>query len=276
MVWEDGSVMVYVPAGEFIMGTSDAYVDSVMETCGECKREWFDDEKPQHKVFLNAFWVDSTEVTNAQYATFLNSIGGHKGKCDGQDCIDTKDEDSDSYIFYQEGQYILESGYQNHPITEVGWHGAKAYCEHYGRRLPTEAEWEKAARGLDARIYPWGDKWDSGKVNFCDASCEYDWKDTQTDDGYQRTAPVGDYLDGASPYGALDMVGNVWEWVADWYDDDYYGNSPEANPLGPDSGSYKVMRGGCWDTGSVHMRVAYRHEDWPSIRNANLGFRCAR
>ena len=171
-------VMVYVPAGEFTMGSSEADIDAILAACSDCQRDWFEDEQPQHTVYLDAFWIDKYEVTNAQYARFLNALGGHQNKCEGQDCIETKNEDDNSHILLQGGQYVVESGYEDHPMILVNWYGAKTYCEWAGARLPTEAEWEKAARGTDGRVYPWGNsKPNCNKVQYSDCGGE--------------TAPVG-------------------------------------------------------------------------------------
>ena len=144
----------------------------------------------------------------------------------------------------------------DHPVVQVSWFDAEAYCAWAGGSLPTEAQWEKAARGTDGRTYPWGSVFDGTWLNYCDASCE--GGDTAFDDGYRFTAPVGSYPAGASPYGALDMAGNVWEWTADWYDDGYYAVSPASNPTGPDSGQYRVLRGGSWNHDRSGMRTAFR------------------
>lgn len=262
---KDGMVMVYVPAGAFEMGSADDDSD------GD------GDEKPQHTVTLDAFWIDRTEVTNAQYARFLNALGGHQGRCGGEDCIDTKSEDDSSHILQQGGQYVVESGYEDHPMIEVSWYGAQAYCEWVGARLPTEAEWEKAAQGTDGRKYPWGNEWDvrtTRRCNFSDKNDPTGPSDTVADDGYAQTAPVGSYPDGASPYGALDMAGNVLEWVADWYHSGYYANSPSNNPKGPNSGDYRVLRGGSWGDVPHYVRAAYRYLDVPTLRYNNVGLRC--
>lgn len=244
----DGMVMVYVPAGAFLMGSGSS--DSLA----------YSDEKPQHTVYLDGFWIDRTEVTNKMYALCVGA-----GSC--QPPSGTKSFTRNSY--YRDLQY------DDYPVIYIAWNGAKAYCEWAGRRLPTEAEWEKAARGTDGRIYPWGDSFDGTRLNFCDSSCSFDWAYKPVSDGYADTAPVGSYPDGASPYGALDMAGNVWEWVADWYDSRYYSNSPTVNPTGPSSGQGLVLRGGSWYYVAQFARVAARLG--PSrLPYYAIGIRCAR
>jgi formylglycine-generating enzyme required for sulfatase activity len=246
----DGAEMVQLPAGEFLMGGTDA------------DRKAGDDEKPAHTVYLDAFWIDRTEVTNARYVQFLNALGGHRGSCGGHDCVETNVEEEDSHIRREAGQYLVESGFEDHPVTEVTWFGAQAYCEWAGRRLPTEAEWEKAARGADGRLYPWGNSMpDCGKAQYGDCG--------------GRTVPVGSRPAGASPYGVLDMAGNVWEWVADWYEPAYYGSSPAQNPQGPDSGERKAFRGGSWGYPPTFLRTSDRARNRPSYAGFNVGFRCA-
>ena len=235
---KDGMEMVYVPAGEFIMGSTR-----------------YDDEKPVHTVYLDAFWVDKTEVTNAMYQECVAA-----GACQPNE------------------DYGADFNDPNQPVVGVDWNDAKAYCQWAGKRLPTEAEWEKAARGTDGRTYPWGDGWDvrtTKRLNFADKNTDFDWSDKEADDGYEYTAPVGSYSDGASPYGALDMAGNVWEWVADWYDADYYANSPSRNPAGSDSGDSRVLRGGSWNLSQYVVRSAFRNGSSPDLRYYNVGFRCA-
>ena len=246
----DEAEMILVPDGEFLMGSKEA--DHKAGT----------DEKPAHTVTLDAFWIDRTEVTNAHYAQFLNILGGHLGTCGGQDCIETQVEEKDSHILRQEGRYVVDSSFEDHPVTEVTWYGARAYCTWAGGRLPTEAEWEKAARGVDGRLYPWG----SGAPT-CDMA--------QYGDCSGATAPVGSRPAGASPYGVLDMAGNVWEWVADWYDPAIYDSSPAQNPQGPDSGERKVFRGGSWGYPPTFLRVSDRARNHPTYAGLNVGFRCA-
>ncbi|MDH7487096.1 MAG: bifunctional serine/threonine-protein kinase/formylglycine-generating enzyme family protein [Anaerolineae bacterium] len=241
-VWEkDGSITVYVPAGEFTMGSPG----------GD------DDEHPQHTVYVSAFWIDQTEVTNERY---LKCVQG--GACRAPTECD-----------WGEPTYS-DSSKADHPVVCVSWQDAKAYCEWTGKRLPTEAEWEKAARGTDGLMYPWGDAFDGSRLNFCDANCEFNHRDSSVDDGYQRTAPVGSYPAGASPYGALDMAGNVWEWCQDWYGSDYYASSPSRDPQGPDSGDRRVVRGGSWLNVERSVRAAVRAWLDPDLRDHYVGFRC--
>lgn len=246
----DEAEMAHVPAGEFLMGSTDADPKAG------------DDEKPQHTVYLEAFWIDQVEVTTARYVEFLNALGGHQDTCGGYDCAETQNGEADSHIFREDGRYVVESGFEDHPMTEVSWYGAQAYCEWVGVRLPTEAEWEKAARGIDGRLYPWG----NGATN-CDKA--------QYGDCGGATVPVGSRPVGASPYGVLDMAGNVWEWVADWYDPDYYGSSSVQNPAGPESGVRKAFRGGSWGYPAAFIRVSDRARNRPTYAGFNVGFRCA-
>lgn len=239
---------LYVPPGRFLMGSTDANAD--------------DDEKPQHEVYLDAFWIDETEVTNAQYVLFLNEVGNHLGQCDGQDCIETLDDgNGDSHILRQGETYVVEAGYADHPVINVSWYGANAYCAWAGRTLPTEAQWERAACGEDARIYPWGNTSPTcDLVNY--SGC------------VGGTSPVGSYTAGASPYGALNMAGNVWEWIADWYDNDYYQSSPNRNPPGPTSGDSKVLRGGSWNYSDGYIRALGRSYGDSVGHSSRIGFRC--
>jgi formylglycine-generating enzyme required for sulfatase activity len=236
-----GEEMVLVPAGAFWMGSSEG--DS--------------DERPMQQVYLRAFWIDRYEVTNAQYTEFLNATQGDQERCGGHICADTKVENPDSHLVYEKGRYMVERGYDNHPVTEVSWYGAQAYCERYGKRLPSEAEWEKAARGTDGAAYPWGEEFDPHKLN----------SDYRVGD----TTPVGSYTGGASPYGAYDMAGNVWEWVTDWYA--AYPGSAYPSPFFDHK--YKVVRGGSWNHPADDARCARRDIAHPDRRLRVVGFRCA-
>jgi formylglycine-generating enzyme required for sulfatase activity len=238
--------MVYVPAGNFTIGSDSGGSD----------------EQPVHTVYLDAYYIDKYEVTNAQFAQFL-SAGN------------SSHYNSSMRITQSGSAYTAQSGYENHPVVYVDWNVAKAYCKWVGKRLPTEAEWEKAARGTDGRTYPWGEGIDGTRANYCDVNCAYSWKDSSVNDGYAETAPVGSYPAGVSPYGAYDMAGNVWEWVTDWYSSAYYSSSPSSNPQGPSSGTYRVLRGGSWFNVTLNLRVAYRLGLDPSARFDGVGFRCA-
>ncbi|MCJ7624282.1 MAG: formylglycine-generating enzyme family protein, partial [Anaerolineaceae bacterium] len=222
---------VYMPAGEFLMGSEN----------GEA------DEKPQHTVSLDAYWIDQIEVTNAMYAQCVAN-----GVCRPPASSGSNTQD----------QYFGNPEYDQHPVIYVTWDDANTYCNWAGRRLPTEAEWEKAARGSDARICPWGnDAPNTSLLNF-------NW-------AIGDTTAVSSYPAGVSPYGVFDMSGNVWEWVADWYDSNYYNISPVENPQGPSSGGRRVLRGGSWYYEVNFIRAAFRFSaDANSMLN-DLGFRCA-
>lgn len=295
----DGMVMVYVPAGHFEMGMSDAQVEEALRACNEVnddgKGEWFREEQPAHTVALDAFWIDQTEVTNTQFAAFLNEQGNRSqevnaqfaGWLTGHRSYSSIYDQVEGQVYWLEpgqyglieqvgGEYRPKSGYADYPVIEVSWHGAAAYCDWIGGRLPTEAEWEYAARGPDSRLYTWGDTFDGSRVNYCDASCLKRWRDTAYDDGYARWSPVGNYPDGASWCGTLDMAGNVWEWVNDWYQRGYYARSPAENPKGPDSGDLRIRRGGSWFDQRCQMRSTSRRGEFPSsLRVHWVGFRCA-
>ena len=252
----DGMEMVLVPGGEFQMGSTDAEVEQAFQTCqkeyGGCQRELFEPEQPVHAVALDGFWLDRTEVTNEQYRLCVEA-----GVCDP-----SMDEDDSHY-----------NG-DDQPVVGVYWNDAQTYCQWAGARLPTEAEWEYAARGPEGRVYPWGSEFDGARCNYCDRNCSYDWADESVNDGYEYAAPVGSYPDGASWVGVLDMSGNVWEWVADWYGD--YPSGKQVNPTGPASGDAKVVRGGSWGFLSIAVPGAFRDWYYPDAADYDLGFRCAR
>jgi formylglycine-generating enzyme required for sulfatase activity/DNA-binding CsgD family transcriptional regulator len=243
---KDEMVLVHIPAGEFEMGSS--------------KAEDPDEERPQHIVYLRDYWIDKTEVSNAQYARCV---------ADSEAC--TKPAYNYSAT---RGSYYDDSQYADYPVIFVSWSQAAAYCEWVGRRLPTEAEWEKAARGSDGRIYPWGNSFDGTLANYCDVNCQLDWKDTRFDDGYGDVSPVGKYLQGASNYDVLDMAGNVYEWVADWFAP--YIQDRQINPSGPYSGLDKIIRGGSWGDDPAHIRSSIRSPINADSFRDSIGFRCAR
>ena len=266
---KDESTMVLVPEGEFIMGTSDSQLDEITRG-NQTLRELFKHEQPQHTVYLDAFYIDKYEVTNAQFEKFVNATGY------------ITDAERENWGFVWEGGHLwpqiqganwrapLGTGStirdkMNHPVVQVSHNDAVAYVKWAGKRLPTEAEWEKAARGTDGRMFPWGDEWDPKRLNSLEL-------------GPRTTTPVGSYPDGASPYGALDMVGNVWESVSDWYNHAYYSTSTQwSNPQGPAHGIHRAFRGACWLNKRHVTRCAHRdnHVSTPDFRVHLGGFRCA-
>jgi eukaryotic-like serine/threonine-protein kinase len=254
MIGKNGMVLLYVPAGKFTMGTK---AEDALAECEkyrrDCQLDWYKDEEPPHSVELDAFWIDQTEVTNAMYAKCVKD-----GKCDPPGVTKIPSFVPTYPLGYS---YYGNSEFDNYPVIYVSWNDAKAYCLWAVRRLPTEAEWEKAARGTDGRTYPWGNEGPNySLVNY----------------GSGYTTEVGKYLDGASPYGALDMAGNATEWVADWYSDTYYANSPISNPSGPDKGHSRVLRGGSWIAASTFsVRSTSRGFYATAQISSDVGFRCA-
>ena len=239
--------MVLVPASPFMMGS------------GPLDRQAKPDEVPAHRVTLRAFYIDRFEVTQGQYRRFLADAGRNNHRFCDRDEPAAKDH-TPSRETWNDGD--PESS--RLPVVGVDWFDAAAYCAWAGKRLPTEAEWEKAARGTDDRRYPWGDDWNAGRANGAST--------------LQGTAAVGSYPTGASPYGAHDMAGNVVEWVSDWFDPSYYQQSPERNPTGPSSGQHRAYRGGTWFNDPVFLRAARRPiaRTTPDTRASVVGFRCAK
>jgi formylglycine-generating enzyme required for sulfatase activity/tRNA A-37 threonylcarbamoyl transferase component Bud32 len=241
----DGMAMVHVPAGEFEMGSAG----------GD------EDERPAHSVALDGFWMDRTEVTNAQYRACVAAGGCEPPVARGSS---TRDATYDV------------SAYDDYPVVHVTWYQAAAYCEWAGARLPTEAEWEYAARGPEGRLYPWGDTFDGARLNYCDANCTLSWADAAVDDGYADTAPVGAYPGGASWCGAEDLAGNVWEWVADLYGPYASSSDRQVNPSGPAIGEARVLRGGSASDNASGVRATNRRRNVPLDGFSVAGFRCAR
>ena len=248
MEGKDGSKMALIPAGDFQMG--DAF------------NEGDGDELPVHKVHIDAFYMDINEVTNAQYARFLNEYG-KETDADGNELLDLNSKYG--HIQRIRDTYSVQVGYEDYPVIEVSWHGAAAYAEFYDKRLPTEAEWEKAARGgLAGKRYPWGDALTHNDANYSGTGGKDVWDTT--------AAPVGSF--DPNGYGLYDVAGNVWEWCADWYDSGYYVNPPERNPTGPNLGTLRVLRGGSRAYNTSYLRVANRHYDAPGNTGSTFGFRC--
>jgi serine/threonine-protein kinase len=243
----DGAPMVLVPAGPFTMGTDDGDPD----------------EGPAHEVTLSPYYIDVYPVTNARYVQFLNEVkthqddSGHLYVAIGQD----------SPISRVSGLYVLQDGLEDHPASHVSWYGAEAYCLWAGKRLPTEAEWEKAARGTQRRVYPWGDQSPQGASGPSGSRCNAQGFATST-------TPVDRFADSASPYGCFDMVGNVLEWCADWFQAGYYSLSPRQDPVGPMSGTDRVCRGGCYHFDAWSVRTTYRVNMDPAHLIQPTGFRC--
>jgi formylglycine-generating enzyme required for sulfatase activity len=265
----DGMVMVYVPSGTFQMGSAigDLYTAS--------------NEYPQHTVTLDGFWLDRTEVSVAQFRQFVTETGYEtEAEQEGWAFTWTGTEwDEVEGTDWQHPHGPDSSTPEDHPVVQVTWDDAAAYCEWAGVQLPTEAQWEYAARGPEGYIYPWGNTFDGMYLNFCDVNCAFRQRDARYDDGYEITAPVGSYPAGDSWCGVADMAGNVSEWTADWYDKEYYSDSPSHNPTGPEMEKYgvkHVIRGGSWYFMQGFARTTDR--DFyiiPRTRLPYLGFRCA-
>jgi formylglycine-generating enzyme required for sulfatase activity len=253
----DGMILQYVPAGSFMMG---ADADDALAKCEEiwsvCERDWFLDVEPAHLVHLDAYWIDKTEVTTGKYQLCVEAGG----------CKEPGNKSS-----YTHDDYFGEREFEDFPMIQVDWNMANAYCEWVGRRLPTEAEWEKAARGESTWIFPWGDTFDGSLLNYCDKNCPLDWADQSFDDGYEDVAPVGNYPSDESIYGAQDMAGNVLEWVADWYDA-YPGNNNENRNYGT---IFRVFRGGSWGNNQIAAQLISRGYHAIAQPSSNIGFRCA-
>ena len=247
----DGMTMIYVPGGTFLMGSDDAQIDIARALCeeypddyGKCKQAPFEDESPQYAVTLEGFWLDRTEVTNAQYTLCVAD-----GACRRPRLASDPIYNGDGY-----------------PVAGIPWQDAVDYCTWAGGRLPTEAEWEYAARGTEGAIFPWGDEFDCAGGSFWDSG-------TGCDDGYPKPAPVGSYPQGTSWCGAVDMAGNVWERVANLYGS--YPVEAQTNPKGPVSGSERILRGGSWGYLPAFLRTAYRYPVPPTADYLAVGFRCA-
>jgi len=218
----DNMVMLYVPEGEFIMGSESGTSD----------------QSPAHTVYLDAFWIDKTEVTNEMYLRCV-----HAGYC--KDTTDIR---------------LRDPEYEDYPVVWIGWNSAVIYCEWAGKRLPTEAEWEKAARGADGRTFPWGEGIDCQRANYRDC-------------GSSAASLVGSYPSGASLYGVLDMAGNVAEWVSDFYGSSYYAMSPYENPAGP-SGGQNLVRGGSWNSDIFDITTSFRLMTSGNPSTNKIGIRC--
>ena len=239
---KDGAPMVLIPEGPFPMGVPKSARDGGV------------DERPNHEVFISTFYMDKYEVTNGRYLQFVTETG-HR----------TPQHPTDPTKGLWKGNMMPES-VTDLPVINVDWADAQAYCHWAEKRLPTEAEWEKAAKGPNDWRFPWGN------VEPTDRHLNYNqvWR------GEATLVPGGIYEAGKSPYGAYDMAGNVWEWVADWYDPQYYSKSPARNPKGPETGTHKVLRSSGWHVETPQVRIFTRIRMDPLGRNHSTGFRCAK
>jgi len=306
---KDGAVMVLIPTGEFIMGSAETEAKDAERRWGLAEGT-LKSETPQHIVFVDAFYIDKYEVTNAQYKKFVDETGHPSPSVPtmAEVSLAFRNElgDEASVISatqlentYQELGRQLEpwawkngnypEGKANHPVVLVSLYDAAAYAKWADKRLPTEAEWEKAARGTDGRIYPWGNNWDSNKCNSAERVAQKalpnlresllwfeEWKRfPPMATALNTTVPVGIYKKGKSPFGVCDMAGNAFEWCMDWYDENYYAQSPKRNPSGPATGRVRVLRGGSWNYPGFKLRTTYRNKHAPEIGGSPNGFRCA-
>lgn len=255
---QDNMPMILIPGNTFMMGSGDNDFPAAP------------DERPQHEVTVDTFYIDQYEVSVEQYAALLNRLGGYAGICDGYDCVHPRDVAGYSTYLIEEDlgdgtlQYYALTGFANYPINHVSWFGANFYCQAMGGRLPTEAEWEYAARGTDGRVYPWGN--------------EPPNKDRAVyqSESFDDLLPVDALPRGASPFDVYGMAGSMWEWVSDWYNENYYAVSPTENPTGPETGLTKTMRGGAWpnNNGKDRIRAANRSQLDPAFFSSTVGFRC--
>jgi len=262
----DGYQMILVPAGEAIFGSreDDRGVDS--------------DEKPQFRAYLPDYYLGKYPVRNLEYARFLEGVRPNDSKLSkwillNSNCHVVKvgegyrvrGEEGVAPEEAGQGEH-LEGGWANHPVVQVSWYGAKAYCEWAGLRLPTELEWEKAARGYDGKVYPWRNDWDPKYCRNANSR------------GNEQTSVVWQYPLGCGYWGQYQMAGNVWEWCADWYEGEAYRRYAKGDLTAPKTGTYRVLRGGSWyDVDPACFRCAFRDRHFPGVRNyLNFGFRCAR
>ena len=256
----DGMVMVFVPGGIFQMGSTQSEIEAAIGLCQEhypiCNRWYYERESPAHSVTLDDFWIDQTEISNAQYRLCVDAgICNEPTTCKkGEPTFDDPEK-------------------ADHPVVCVNWEEAQQYCEWTGTRLPSEAEWEYAFRGEERLIYPWGNEFDGTRLNYCDQNCSQSHADNRFNDGFAKTAPTGSFPSGASWAGVLNMSGNVSEWVEDWYGE--YPTEAVSNPSGPTTGNERMLKGCSWFYHPTYCRGAARPSVNPNTRFDYLGFRCA-
>ncbi|MBN2009270.1 formylglycine-generating enzyme family protein [candidate division KSB1 bacterium] len=244
--------MVFIPASDFMMGSEAFEMD----------------ESPRHNVFIDEYWIDKYPVTNKQFAAFLNATQPAQAVA----LIDLAS--SDTKIMRSDSTYFVQPGYEEFPVVQVTWYGANQFVEYHNKKLPTEAEWEKAARGSDGRLYPWGEKLLPERANYWDSGDPFDNNPTPV--GFYNGRIYDDYqtVDSPSPFGVYDLVGNVREWCSDWYEWNYYSNSPLKNPTGPKNGTERIARGGGYLFHADKLRATFRSSFSPETSNSYTGFRC--
>ena len=254
--------MAFIRTGKFFRGSSFKENKAAFKMCRKfdkfCKLWWFSDEFPGTLVMLDNYWIDIYEVTNEKYLEFVKATG-HSPALDAS-CATDGCRDGNLW----EGESFPRM-IRKQPVTQVNWHDAQAYCKWRGKRLPTEAEWEKAARGPSGSLYPWGGGSPKGRANY-----NRKWN------GNYTMTNVGSYSKGASIYGLHDMAGNVWEWVDDWYNRTYYTHGTKNNPKGYTEGEFKSLRGGSWVNFPDSLRSSFRRWSRPDVRFNDTGFRCAK
>jgi formylglycine-generating enzyme required for sulfatase activity len=271
---EDG--MVEVPAGPFLRGSTDEDIAYFVELCDQhdsgCIADNFLDEQPAREVTLSAFWIDQFEVSNRQFQAFVEeteyrTVAEERGSSTVWDDAERSLIDMPGATWqHPEGPDSDIAERMDHPVVHVAWEDAQAYCTFLGKRLPTEAEWEKAARGPDGWRFPWGNTWEPENVNSV--------LPTEVAEG---TEPTTSFPQGRSPYHAQHMLGNVFEWTADWYDPYYYETAPETDPIQTDDESQlRVTRGGGWATRAGFLHAGWRRIVAPDMTNNTTGFRCVR
>ena len=232
--------MILIPKGKFIMGNNSGRIDA----------------RPAHEIYLDDYYIDKYEVSNKDYKKFIDATG-----------YSAPNVDTNKYPWAKQYNWhnnTYPKGTENLPVVLVNWNDANAYAKWCGKRLPTEAEWEKAAKGPNNLLFPWGNEWDSTKCNVSSS-------------GIKTTLPVNSNKNGISGYGVFNMIGNVWEWCSDYYDKDYYKVSPKISPKGPEVGATRIIRGGSWNTfGNNNFRCDSRESQFPSVKSLDIGFRCVK
>ena len=265
--------VTHIEGGTYFRGTTFDEVEVALAECPACDVVQAESAVPPHQLAVSPFWMEMTEVTTAQYVAFLNTLGSgsHRTGCAGYLCVQTQAETGSSHITQTgTGYAVANIAAEDHPVVGVTWYGAQAYCEALGRRLPTEGEWEFAARGAAGTLYPWGNTWSLDAANV---------RGTNTNaDGVviASAGPVGDYADYTSRDGVRDLSGNVAEWTADWFDAEHYHtlDATRTDDTGPASGTVKVVRGGSWNDAPFYARAVNRQSLAPDATSAYVGFRC--